>query len=150
MKIDSNATGFLKMVLETKVTVTYYCEVDIKELGKHYVMWRNRKNVEELAKDDDNIPYQSELDKKNKLKKINYFKKMALKNKHTDTTLFGMRPNQESSIVIGDGVHRAIGIFKAYLKKKPIKNSINIRLLLIEGEHIALLDDYKLSINKSS
>lgn len=130
-----------------KANITYHEVNDIVNLGKYYVMWRNRKNIEEMASDDSNIP-KHEL--KKKIGKINFFMETVLENIYTDTTIIGMRPDQNSPIVVGDGIHRAIGIFKAYLKENSIKNRVTLRLLLIEGQHIAYLEDYKLSINNSS
>ena len=130
-----------------EANITYHEVKDITNLGKYYVMWRSRKNIEEMASDDSNIP---ENEPKKKLRKINFFMEAVLENTHTDTTIIGMRPNQNSPIVVGDGIHRAIGIFKAYLKENSIKKRVTLRLLLIEGQHITYLEDYKLSINRSS
>jgi len=65
MQLDSNATGFLRMVLG-KIGITYHLKVDIIDLGKHYVMWRNEKTIEELASNNNNVP---KYERKEKLKK---------------------------------------------------------------------------------
>lgn len=144
MKIDSNATGFLHMI-SGRDSVVYYSNLDLESLGTHYVIWRNRKSIKELAINDNNIPKNK---RKKKLEKINFFKEAVLENKHTDTTLFGMRPNPKLSIVIGDGVHRAIGIYKAYLQDNSLKMRVNLRLLLCEGDYISSIPDYALSIKE--
>ncbi len=69
-----------------------------------------------------------------------------LNNRFTDTTLIGMRKNKIFPIVIGDGIHRAVGIYKAYLRNNNIQDKLNLRLLIFEGEPISQFDDYKLSI----
>lgn len=119
--------------------------MDLEDLGTHYVIWRNRKSIKDLAINDNNIPKDK---RKEKLEKIYHFKEAVQGNKYTDTTLFGMRPSLESPIVIGDGVHRAIGIYKAYLQDDSLKTKVNLRLLLCEGKFISSIPDYVLSIKE--
>ena len=138
---DVNATRALEMALSKSTTIQYLKSVGIKHLGEMFVMWRNKKSIHELS-EDKNIPNHN---KKAKLEKIEFFKRKILENSFTDTTLFGMRKNKDSPIVIIDGIHRAIGIYKAYLNDKQIEKKVCLRILLCDGENIAELDDYKLS-----
>jgi hypothetical protein len=88
--------------------------------------------------------------KKKKLRKINQSKQAVLENTFTDTTIFGMRKDETSPIVITDGIHRAIGIQKALNEDTSIKSKIYLRLLLFEGNRISELADYNLSIGLST
>ena len=141
--LDQNATGALHMMLNSMCSsITYLEKFDLEHLGKLYVIWRNRKTVNVLS-NDENIP---DYNKQEKLIKINFFKDATLNNIHTDTTIFAMRKDENSPIVITDGIHRAIGINKAIRESPKIIQKINLRILLFEGNGIQNLDDYVLSI----
>lgn len=142
MKIDTNATGFINIVLG-RGNCVYFNNLTMDELGQCFVMWRNKVTVKDMASDKSKIP---DHNKSDKLKYIAFSEKNVLENNFTDTTLIGMRKNEASPIVIGDGIHRAIGIYKAYLSDNSIQDKLNLRLLLFEGESISKLDDYVLSI----
>ena len=139
--LDENATGALLMMIDAASNFTYTI-VDLNNLGSMRVIWRDRKTLTDYLKDE-NIPNHN---KEEKLKKINQSKKVALMNLFTDTTIFGMRKDINSPIVISDGIHRGIGILRAFVEKPSIKEKIYLRLLLFEGEGISKLDDYKYSI----
>jgi len=139
--LDNNATGALLMMISTASNFIYTI-IDLNNLGSMRVMWRDRKTLTDYLKDE-NIPNHN---KEEKLKRINQSKKIALMNLFTDTTIFGMRKDINSPIVISDGIHRAIGILRAFVEKPSIKEKICLRLLLFEGEGISKLDDYKYSI----
>lgn len=140
--LDKNATGALIMMIQ-KCTNFEYLIVNLSLLGDMYVMWRNKKTVLELV-NDENIP-KDKMGKK--IHRIEFFKNVVLKNTHTDTTIFGMRKDQFSPIVIADGIHRSIGIQRALQVDPNIKEKITLRILLFEGVSIYSLDDYRLSIS---
>lgn len=142
--LDTNATGALHMMLSSNTLskISCYEKFDLEKLGELYVMWRNRKNVNELSVDE-NIP---DHNKKEKLDKISFFKNAVLNNFYTDTTLLAMRKDSNSPIVITDGIHRALGINRAIIEKPDLIKKINLRLILFEGEGIQNLEDYTLSI----
>jgi hypothetical protein len=141
-KLDSNADGALRMMI-SKAKNFHYFILDLSQLGDMCVIWRDRKKITDYLKDE-NIPDHQKVEK---LKKINQSKNMVLKNIFTDTTIFGMRKDTNSPIVISDGIHRAIGIQRAIVEQPSVKEKICLRLLLFEGPDVAELEDYKQSIN---
>jgi hypothetical protein len=144
--MDNNATGAFYMMINA-CKMCQYIVVDLDELQHMYIMWRQGKTVLEYTTEQ-NIP--EDDSKPEKIRKINQSKKAALENLFTDTTIFGMRKDENSPIVITDGIHRAIGIQKAINEDSTVKRKICLRLLLCDGEKIAELDDYRLSIASST
>ncbi|QQG40519.1 MAG: hypothetical protein HYV37_03040 [Candidatus Levyibacteriota bacterium] len=140
-KLDQNATRAFSMMLSNSDQVSYFI-IDLDILGAMYVMWQNRKTLTELSQDK-NIP---NYEKEDKLRKINHFKKVVLGNLYTDTTIFGMRKDDNSPIVISDGIHRAIGIQRAFMENPTIKEKMTLKILLFEGNGLGKLEDYYKSI----
>jgi hypothetical protein len=140
--IDQTATNVLHRTMSSVNNFYYLARFNVDYLKNMYVMWQNKKSVLDLA-DDNQLP---DHNKAQKLKMINYFKNAVLKNIYTDTTIFGMRKDENSPIVITDGIHRAIGIQKALLEDPSVRDKINLRILLFEGKDIASIPDYRLSI----
>lgn len=140
-KLDQNGTGAFFMMISQLIGVSYLV-VDLNTLGNMHVVWQNKKTLSELSKDE-NIPNYEKVDK---LRKINHFKKAVLENFYTDTTIFGMRKDDNSPVVISDGIHRAIGIQRAFMENPTIKEKITLRILLFEGNGIGKLEDYYKSI----
>ncbi len=118
----------------------YYFFKNPIELGELYVMWRNGKKIKELANDDKFLGEH--------LDKVNLVYEAVKNNQFTDTTLFGMRSSENSPIVITDGIHRAIGIYKALEENAKLRDLIWLRLLLFTDKKISLSDDYKLGIEQ--
>ncbi|MCL4365701.1 hypothetical protein M1437_00560 [Patescibacteria group bacterium] len=143
--LDDNGTGAFLMLLRAATTCKYII-MNLDELSNMCVMWRDKKLLKEYLLDE-NIPNHQ---KDEKLRKINQSRKAVLENIYTDTTIFGMRKNANSPIVITDGIHRAIGVQRAVTEQPAVKEKICLRLLLFEGEGIASLDDYNQSINLSA
>lgn len=139
-EIDQNATGALVQMISAAQNFVYLI-LTPNELGNMYVIWRDKKKIAEYLKDK-NIPSHNKLEK---IRKINQSKTAVLKNLFTDTTLFGMRPDDNRPIVISDGIHRAIGVYRALKIDPSIERKLCIRLLLFEGSEIANLEDYRLS-----
>ena len=142
--LDNNGTGALNMALFARPSLGYFV-IDPTELKDCFVIWRNKKTIHEMATNDENIPKHNQEEKIDKIKLV---EKSVRKNEFTDTTLFGMRKDRNSPLVITDGIHRAIGIYKVLLKNPKLKEKMMIRLLLVEGDHIENIDDYRLSVVK--
>src|SRR3989344_7710752 len=104
MNFDANATGLLGNAFSKHTTCGYYT-VELELIKDMFVNWRNKKTLNEML-EDGNIP---DHEKTEKLRKINLVKKAVLENIYTDTTIFGMRKDTNTPIVIIDGIHRAIG-----------------------------------------
>jgi hypothetical protein len=140
-QIDLNATNALKLVLR-HATDIQYVTYSVDEISDFFVMWRNKKKISELV-DESNIP---EYEKQDKVKSIDFFKDAFINNSHTVTTLFAMTTNMNAPIVVTDGIHRAIGAYKAFNEEPKIISTLELKVLLLIGEDIASLDDYRLSI----
>ncbi len=144
-EIDNNATGALYLMAGAGAMPVYGI-VNLDNLGAIYVMWQTGKNIKDFLKDE-NIP---DHHKDEKIKKINLCKKTILENYYTDTTVFGMRKNDASPIVITDGIHRAIGIYRAMVESPLVKSKVMLRMLLFTGEEVGGLEDYKKSIESNA
>ena len=146
MKINYNATGLLHQMLQAIGTSInselIYAELEFSELAEMYVVWHNKKTIKEMIHDK-NIP---EHNKSDKLKKIEYSKIAATENVYTNTSLFAMAPTKESPLVIIDGIHRAIGLYRAFNENPKIQNKTSIMCLLGYGSVISNIDDYIKSI----
>lgn len=140
LELDQNANSLILAAMHRSDNFTYNT-IAPEDLGDFYPVWQERHSIATMVADENFIPSH---EKEKKLEKINYFYNAVLANKHTDTTLFGMRKDSNSPIVIIDGNHRAIGIYKAWQKKTNIP--ITLRLFLIEGSQISELEDYNKSI----
>lgn len=144
LKLDPNATGALNNLMFKKTnSCSYFIFEDIDEIKKLNVMWRNGQTVEELS---DNETLLKQHEGTEKLMKVEMVATSVKKNIYTDTTVFGIRKNNTSPIVITDGIHRVIGIFKAISKDPSIKNKICLRILLCESPNFNQLEDYNMSI----
>lgn len=142
---DNNATGAFLMMASTGAMATYN-DINLNDLDKMFVMWQTGGSLATFL-NDKNIP---DHGKEEKLKKIDFCKKMILKNYFTVTTIFGMRKNETSPIVITDGIHRAIGIYRAIMEDPLVIEKITLKILLFTGEKIAELPDYIKSIESSN
>ena len=140
--IASNASGALTMALSVSNQCRCLHHICLEDLKKFYVMWRNKLTVLELS-NEESLP---EHERGIKLQKIKYFEKVALSNTYTDTTIFAMRPRENTPVVIIDGIHRSIGIVSALKKNTNIQKKINLRMILFEGKDIEFLQDYCLSV----
>ncbi len=140
--IENIATNVLIRSIAYHTNLYYLVNFDLDNLQYMFVMWQNRKSIMDLT-NNSNIPNHN---KEDKIRKIEYFKNAVLQNRYTDTTLFAMRIDKDSPIVITDGIHRAISIQRALVEDPSIKEKINLRILLFEGKRFEELDDYRLSI----
>ncbi len=70
MIIDHNGTGFIRMVLGI-TNCFYFSNFTIDELGRSFVMWRNKIRVKDMAAEENNIP---DHNRSEKLKKSLFLK----------------------------------------------------------------------------
>jgi len=139
--LDVNATAFIIRAIN-KSSTCLYIDLSLDKLGEMFVQWRNKKTVSEMALDV-NIPDHQKVDK---LEKINRVKESISGSIFTNTTIIGMRKDQDSPIVIFDGIHRSIGIYRAVSNDQELNDKICLKLLLFEGEKIGTIPDYTESI----
>lgn len=144
LKLDTNANGALNnLMFKNANSCSYFIFENVNEIKELNVMWRNGQTVEELSNNETLL---KQYKGKEKLTKIEMVAKAIEKNIYTDTTVFGIRKDNTSPIVITDGIHRVIGIFKAISKDPSIKNKICLRVLLCESPDFEQLEDYHMSI----
>lgn len=141
MQLDPNATSFIVRAID-KHSECAYIDVELDRIGHMYVQWRNKKTISEMVEDNQ----LDEHERSEKIMRIARAKDSALKNIFTCTTIFGMRSDHNSPIVIFDGIHRSIGIYRAYMEDPDIQRRTSVKMLLFEGDNFKTVDDYILSI----
>ncbi len=142
METDKNATILLANYYSLADSITYLKKFDLDRIKDFFVCWRGGLTVSEYAAK--NLLQEHEGDKKEKY--IEFAKDFALKNEHTDTTIFVVASSPTAQWMVFDGIHRAIGIQRAITADPSIKEKINLRILLLVGEKVSEDDNYKLSV----
>ncbi|OIP25328.1 hypothetical protein AUK11_00785 [bacterium CG2_30_37_16] len=137
--LDTITTNFLIMAISVgEVKLSVHNNFDLDQLGNMFIPW-GKVTVSEIASGKKI----SEHEWDRKQAKFNFFKDRILKCKFFDTTIFVVTKGENFQLLIIDGVHRAIGIQKALIENSDLKDTINLRVLLIESSNMSRLPDYQ-------